>query len=189
MPGVLHTLRIHFRSKIDSFPPLPAFALASHYEWQEEQRILSSLTLGSNLFSEDSLEQLKSVSSHALVKLFDLHRRRRDILIESLQLKNPSGGTFTINDGVMFEQSNCRQPRLHLDTPRWDLFQYHLSREMEKKPDGSSIRERGFWKRPEFDRLWSAACSRCTGYETSLVNKLGLKDEIIRIIDALPKTI
>ncbi|KAL5513464.1 hypothetical protein ACEPAH_3863 [Sanghuangporus vaninii] len=194
MIGALQTMQFFFRRMIDSFPPLLSFAIASRYEWTEELRLTSIATLKLDLYSPQSVKELQFIPSGVLLKLMELHRERRNILVASLDLDlDDSCGVRSIGwSSVTLDRSSCMRPASHFTTPRWTVLKYRLSEEMERKPDGSSIREEAFWNRSEFDRIWETECSgycRSNGGTSRIMSKDKLKAQVIRVLDNLPKTV
>ncbi|KAL5531155.1 hypothetical protein ACEPAG_4031 [Sanghuangporus baumii] len=91
MAGALQTMQFFFRRMIDSLPPLLAFAIASRYEWTEELRLTSIATLKLDLYSPQSVKELQFIPSGVLLKLMELHRKRRNLLVTSLDLDDSQG--------------------------------------------------------------------------------------------------
>ncbi|KAL5492721.1 hypothetical protein ACEPAI_4168 [Sanghuangporus weigelae] len=192
MVGALQTMQFFFRRMIDCFPPLLAFAIASRYEWTEELRLTSIATLKLDLYSPQSVKELQFIPSGVLLKLMELHRKRRNLLVTSLDLDD-SRGVHSIGwSSVILDRSSCTMPSSHFTTPRWTVLKYRLSEEMERKPDGSSIREGAFWNRSEFYKIWEIECSgfcRSNGGTSRIMSKDKLKAQVIRVLDNLPETI
>ena len=194
MPVALQTMRFLSRIYVHTFPPLLAFALASRYDWTEELRLVSTATLKLDLYSAQSLNDLQFVPPRDLVKLMELHRKRRNILVECLGLKERAAGNHSIQwSSVTVDKSLCLRPATHFQTPRWAVLKYRISEEMEKKPDGSSIREDEFWDRSEFSRIWEIVCpDQCNRYNGGIMrimDKHKLKAQVIRVLDNLPNMI
>ncbi|OCB87706.1 hypothetical protein A7U60_g5232 [Sanghuangporus baumii] len=192
MIGALQTMQFFFRRMIDSFPPLLAFAVASRYEWTEELHLTSIATLKLDLYSPQSVKELQFIPSGVLLKLMELHRKRRNLLVASLDL-DESRGVHSIGwSSVTLDKSSCTRPSSHFTTPRWTVLKYRLSEEMERKPDGSSIRGDDFWNRSEFDKIWEIECSgfcRSNGGILRIMSKDKLKAQVLQVLDDLPKTI
>lgn len=58
--------------------PLRLYALAKHFEWDEEAKLASTQTLRLNLHDPSHAPALSRLSSKDLLPLYNLHRKRRD---------------------------------------------------------------------------------------------------------------
>ncbi|KAL5492720.1 hypothetical protein ACEPAI_4167 [Sanghuangporus weigelae] len=176
MPGVLQMMQLFLRTMIENVPPLLAFALASRYEWPEALRLISTATLKLDLYCPQSIKDLHFIPTHWLLKLMELHRNRRKLLVASLDWKS-SRETMT---PYSIAQSS------------WAVLKHRISEEMERKSDGSSIGEESFWLRAEFEDLWHMTCEECHetySDSTNVIDQHKLKTQVIRARDSLPKSI
>ncbi|KAL5531156.1 hypothetical protein ACEPAG_4032 [Sanghuangporus baumii] len=198
MPGVLQVMQLFLRTMIENVPPLLAFALAAHYEWPEELRLISTATLKLDLYCPQSIEDLHFIPTHWLLKLMELHRSRRKLLVASLDWKNSqvTMSPYSIaQSSVTLDCIYCNDISNHFSASQWGVLKLQISEEMERKSDGSSIREESFWLRAEFEDLWHMTCDECHETDetysdsTSVIDQHKLKTQVIRVLDSLPKTI
>ncbi|EJD00054.1 uncharacterized protein FOMMEDRAFT_148409 [Fomitiporia mediterranea MF3/22] len=191
MPVVLDSSRRHLRSMIDNHCPLSAFALASRYGWEDEQRLISTATLSQSLYIPESISLLQSVPSSGVLKLVQLHKSRRDILFESFNMTQAPGSHSIQWDVVMPQKGSycgsCRDLQAVFKPSSLAILQLYILQEMERLPNGSSIRLQKFWDKDDLKPAWNISCSSC-GRSRS-IDKQMLKDEVIRVLGELPKTI
>lgn len=194
MPGAQHILRMTFQLGVNCYPLIAGYVLASQLDWEKERQLFSfsNKTLGINLRSPESREQLRAINSLAVWDLIELHDRRRDLLVEALDLgKWPRPeGSFTVNwerirTHTDYRRGCCGTVSTCTQCPSWTALIYRLSEKMENISLATSLRDSGFWDREEFKLIWELTCCG----STKLISKEGLKNEVLRILDNLPKTV
>ncbi|KAJ3519946.1 hypothetical protein NM688_g9228 [Phlebia brevispora] len=81
MQGVISVMRLAIVSPtlLEKYP-IRIYGIACQYGWQDEAKVASSRTIGLNLLSREVLPELALMKGSDLMRLMDLHRRRRDAL-------------------------------------------------------------------------------------------------------------
>ena len=78
MPGPMSIVRLAVTSSPLADDPLRMYAICSRYEWEEEMRFFSNRSLTYNLHDPTHFDILQRLSGHSLLRLFGLHRSRRE---------------------------------------------------------------------------------------------------------------
>ncbi|KAF7790369.1 hypothetical protein EIP86_001324 [Pleurotus ostreatoroseus] len=157
--------------------PLRLFVLACRHGWDDEAKLASTSTLALNLHSPIHRRTLQKVSSIPLLALFDLHRRRREALRG--RLNEPP----FVSDGTEATCSHCGQAVAY---HTWRELKYVMVLEMDVRPLGDTICEKGLLTWPEAQACWDARCTSC---QRVLYDKKETLRVIRQCIDQLPKTI
>lgn len=186
MIGVLSTLRLVLQSVGKCYPTLPAYALAARYEWKDELRWLSTKSLSINLFSPEWMADIRGIPSDKLMELMCLHRERRDLMVASVKYNQTQRLSIRWADATS-DKKGC--PHFQTYVHRLTVLEHPILEEMERHPDGSTIRESKFWDRAEFKRIWSAKCKICGGVARPLIDKNKLRLQVMKILDELPNSI
>ncbi|THH08555.1 hypothetical protein EW145_g2633 [Phellinidium pouzarii] len=189
MPSVLQSLQLFLRATIRDHPPILAYALACRYSWTKEAELASTETLSHNIRTQDSMDQLKHASMEGAMQLIRFHFTRCDLLIAALDFTDTrhTRAPLVIEwPAIQSSRCKCVKPRSHLDMSLWTVLKYHILEKMEKSPDGAFLRNREFWDHSEFNRLWDFVCD-CS--RTPMLDKNNLREEILRVLENLPKTI
>jgi hypothetical protein len=197
-PGPLSILRLLVMTPPLLDQPFRLYAVACRFDWDEEARYASTQTLTYNLHSADVRPYLSRFSTNALLRLFDLHRRRRDMCVylfnglmlpvtliclsfRTLQKLNEppfvSGGLATCN--------NCNSV---IDYMSWRELKWRIVFEMDVRPLGDTVLEHGLSEWSEARACWQAKCQQ-TGCSRALYDKQETLRMVGQIIRELPKTI
>lgn len=84
-PGPISSVRYVFSAKhILERDPLRCYLLARHFGWDAESRLASTYTLALDLHSRVHAPTLDQLASVDLIRLLNLHRRRRDMFRDFL---------------------------------------------------------------------------------------------------------
>jgi hypothetical protein len=158
--------------------PFRLYALAVRFGWDFEAKIASQKTLEYNLYAPEIQSDLSHLPSAALLKLFALHRTRRDRLAK--YLNDPpfvAGGT-----------AQCGSCDATIDYYTWRELKYKITLEMDKRPLGDTIFNGGLEEWPESKACWTAKCPgpKC---DRALYDKKETSRVIRECLEALPKTI
>jgi len=81
--------------------PLRCYALAAHFNWNDEAKIASTYTLTLNLYDPSHSPVMDEMSSKDLLPLLNLHRKRRDMFRELLD----SPERFAAGNRYFFSQA------------------------------------------------------------------------------------
>jgi len=130
--------------------PVRVYAIACHYEFEEEARVASRSTLNVNLLDAKPVAELRYMTGYDYHRLLQLHRWRTDGLLqllpeipENLKCMQCNGSTFTMNDA-----------------PRWWTEWVKRAREeMRLRPTTDVIFGLDFL----FGVAQKAGCTRCPG--------------------------
>lgn len=78
MPGPISIIRLAVTSSPLADDPLRMYTICSRYEWEEELKFFSTRSLVFNLHDPSHSDVLQKLNSQALLRLFALHRSRRE---------------------------------------------------------------------------------------------------------------
>ncbi|EAU91566.2 hypothetical protein CC1G_02055 [Coprinopsis cinerea okayama7 len=177
MPGPMSIVRLGVKSSPLSDDPLRMYVICSRYGWESEMKYFSTRTLTYNLHDPTHFETLQSLSSTALLKLFALHRGRRESLRK--RLNDPpfvSGGAAV-----------CIQCQGRIEYQTWRELKYRIILEIDERPLGDTILP-GLAEWPEANACWQAVCPNITCHR-----RLYDKAESFRVIrdciERLPDTV
>lgn len=185
---------------IARYPAVHLYGIACELRFDNEAKRLSTETLKCSLYDAENQRLLEKVDSLAIVKLFQLHHRRKAILLNSLSdhvgeppydanIKAKYGGADT-KEGVMGLYSRILLqegllPR-HRATPayqeinkEWAYLKFEVARIMEERSDGSAFfeNEDAFFNNGTFAKLLDGR------------RKLNLSREFKRILGGMPKEV
>jgi len=180
MRGPLATARTMCIGPFFVESPLRLYAIAACYGWEKEAKLASKLSLGISIHDEDHASILERVPSAWLLRLFRLHRARRE-----------SFKKLILKDNVDFGITQCKGCNRHLAT-NWDPW-LQLARlmllEMDRCPAGGALLG-GEWKQ------WSEAkkylqTARCgSSYSDCSRDYADEIDSAVKVaIQSLPSTV
>lgn len=177
---------------------LRKYKVACKYGWETEASAASTEALQMNIISPESLAEMQEIDAANALKLIGLHRKRRDILVESLSLR----GKVTLeSDNVKIRWGNIKQhycvtlPDSIKCDSRWRAFLFSVSEEMERCSAGTTLRDPKFWTTPECEAIFRIAhqtrpaCWLCASDDRPIIVKERLISEVVRVLDNLPKAV
>ncbi|KAF7986335.1 hypothetical protein HWV62_35320 [Athelia sp. TMB] len=138
MVGPLGTIRGLILPGFNSKRPLEVYAIAAQYEWEEEAKVASMHTLALDIHDPVHAPALQSLPSSYLLRLFQLHRTRRDKFMQHV-----SGGGDRPLFGITACPLNCGEE--HKRNDALAVLMHEMVREMERRPDGHGLLS-GAWK-------------------------------------------
>jgi len=160
--------------------PLEIYILARRHGWKEEAKLAATATLSIDIGSPCYFNVLKNTDAESLMRLINLHRRRRRGLI--LALNEWASIPWCANSKVGLIGHVVQEKS-------WDYLLYRLADEMEKCSKADSLRSRAFWSRLDLKNEWytgiGPVCKKCRYYFNIDI----LMVVIIDILDRLPTTI
>jgi hypothetical protein len=167
MPGPITIIRSAITSPFVLEHPLWLYAIATQFDWEEEAKLASNLSLRLSIHDDSYDGILERMSSRALRKLYTLHRTR------SKQFE-------ALLDGASFSDWNktsCFLCHRTFDSRFWYVLKGDFVTEMERRPLGDTLME---MKITGWSRAQSATdikCQACgaTRYQgpSSLLLKVG----------------
>lgn len=178
MPGPLSIMRLMVMTPPLLEQPFRLYAIACRFGWEEEAKFASHKTLEYNLHSSELQPELQRLPSSALLKLFTLHRSRRDRLLKFLN--DPpfvAGGT-----------AQCGSCDATIDYHTWRELKYKITLEMDARPLGDTVINNGLEEWSESKSCWAAKCpgGKC---DRALYDRKETSRVIRECMDLLPKTI
>jgi hypothetical protein len=175
MRGPLLTIRSAITSPFFLEQPLRLYAIAARYEWEEEARLASKYSLRLSLHDNEHTKILDRIPTAYILRLFRLHRSRRD------EFK-----THVTRDNGCFGIQNC--PYCHQCVQNSALG--HLTNliiwEMDRHPAGNELLE-GRWK--EWPVYKGIACTEGGGTFSSLGYEARISADIKFCLQSLSSTI
>jgi len=158
--------------------PLRLFVVATRFDWEEEAKLASELTLTLAVQDEEYETVLERISSRHLLGLLKLHQRRKD---EFRRL---------INDHDRFNVGNTDPQYCNCggiqDNRFWRSLKSTMAAEMDRRPKGDTLLGSQFDEWPEAKACWAAKCDGCS---STLYNQAGTMRHIKACLDLLPTSI
>jgi hypothetical protein len=146
MPGVMSIIRILVMTPSLLDQPLRLYAVACRFGWEKEAQFASTETLSLDLHSEPYRASLQSLSTPALLNLFQLHRDRREALRTRLDDPPFVGGGTAV----------CVACGWQIDYHTWRELKYKIILEMDVRPLGDTVVNSGLLDWHEAKACWSA---------------------------------
>ncbi|KAI0028879.1 hypothetical protein K488DRAFT_89317 [Vararia minispora EC-137] len=182
MPGPHSIIRALAHTPPFLNEPLRLFAAACRYDWPDEARLASTLSLALDLADPLYRPDLLKLKTSALLALQDLHRARlagfrarlsQPPFLTDVQMADGSG-----------QRCRCGEP---FDYGAWRELKYAMERELERRPKGDTVRE-GLEEWHVAKVCWASRCRRsaCNNnvYDVSSTTR-AIRDAI----DSLPSAI
>lgn len=175
MPGPIATLRAIVLSPRFLEEPLRLYSIATRFEWEEEASVAVEKSLVLSIHDAQYETILERIPPKPLLKLLNLHRRRRD------EFRN------LINSPQRFSAGNL-DPSHHQcgtlrDNSSWRNLKARMITEMERRPMGDTLLGTTFTEWPEATACWTV---RCTGCEALSYERGTTLREIKVCLDLLP---
>ncbi|TDL26531.1 hypothetical protein BD410DRAFT_783579 [Rickenella mellea] len=165
------------------------YVLASQNGWEDVAKIASAETLKTNLYSSEYRDSLKRLDGNYLIRLVNLHRRRRRLFIDALDPNLDSEPKVVWRNVISSaESSPCHHFSRGFTLP-WTNLKHFVSEALDVQPVGDAIRERSFIDNPALKTLWDYQCHLRDCVPRFHFLKEKLHPELIRILDLLPSTI
>ncbi|KAJ7874741.1 hypothetical protein B0H14DRAFT_2717339 [Mycena olivaceomarginata] len=149
MPGPMSIMRLLVMTPPLLDHPFRLYTVACRYGWEEEARFASTQTLTRYLHDPDLRPRLGRLSTDALLNLFSLHHSRKEALRDRLN-KPP----FVASE----HSSNCGNCHAPIDYHTWRELKYRMIQEIEIRPLGDTIIDKGLVDWPEAKACWLAKC-------------------------------
>ncbi|KAJ7718000.1 hypothetical protein DFH07DRAFT_860700 [Mycena maculata] len=150
MPGPMSIMRLLVMTPPLLDQPFRLYTVSCRYGWDEEARFASTQTLTHHLHDPGLRPLLNRLSTDALLNLFQLHHSRREALRDRLN-KPP----FVASEN----SSNCGNCHAPIDYHTWRELKYRMIQEVEIRPLGDTILDKGLVDWPEAKACWLARCS------------------------------
>lgn len=175
MPGPITTLRAIASSPPLLNEPLGLYVIATRFGWREEITMAAERTLTLSIHDEQYELILERIPTKPLLKLLNLHRKRRD------------GFRSLINSPERFTAENI-DPTYHLcGEPRnnkvWRNLKSRMILEMERRPLGDTLLGTNLTEWPETKECWDTRCLACN---MPLYQRATTIDDIKACLDLLP---
>ncbi|KAK7057440.1 BTB domain-containing protein [Favolaschia claudopus] len=180
MPGPIGVIRLLVMTPPFLDSPFRLYTVACRYGWEEEARFASTQTLAHHLHDPQVRQGLRRLSTDALLDLISLHHSRKESLRDRLN-KPP----FVASENAASTCGNCNAP---LDYHTWRILKFRMIQEIEIRPLGDTILDKGLVDWPEAKACWLAKCPNrvCA---RSLYDQEPTMRIIKECIDELPRSI
>ena len=179
MPGPMSIVRSSIlRPSLLRSHPLQVHALACRSEWPDVAQATAIPCLSLDLMAPSTLAALRGISLSHYSRLLSLVRRRRDNFRQHLDSPDQFHGSNPNN--------TCRRCGTRVGDLTWKVLRMRLVEEIERCPDGSSIRGDGNGMRnwPEW-----VACVSASHCNVPLYNGDNTRVSIFRVLDSLPENL
>jgi len=148
MPGPMSIIRVLVMTPPLLDNPLRLYAVACRFGWEAEAQYASTETLTLDVHAEPHRAELQILSTAALLKLFQLHRDRREALRTRLDDPPFVGGGTAV----------CIACGWQIDYHTWRELKYKIILEMDVRPLGDTVVGSGLLEWHEAKACWSAKC-------------------------------
>ncbi|THH00913.1 hypothetical protein EW145_g7015 [Phellinidium pouzarii] len=149
MHGVIEyirTLLFHGTPALPATTPIGMYNLARKCGWDAEAKLASTRTLHIDLTSADAISDLEKVDSCGVLKLQELHRKRKTLLFDMITNPRPSVFQYTCD---------CHEALYLLNSNyKWILFLYHVSEKMKNPSYANILNDPSFWDEPECNEMF-----------------------------------
>ncbi|KAH8093895.1 hypothetical protein BXZ70DRAFT_369918 [Cristinia sonorae] len=177
MPGPLSLVRALISTSPFTSDPLRLYTLCCRYGWTSEAQSASTQSLTLNIHSPTHRPTLLKLSTTALLNLVDLHYARRDTL--RTRLNEPP----FVNDD---SEASCSHCGVLVKYHTWRELKFVICSEMDVRPMGDTVLEKGLNEWPAAKACWSAKCKSC---DRVLYDKEQTLRAIRQVIDKLPSKV
>jgi hypothetical protein len=196
MPGPISIIRLAVTSSPLADDPLRMYTICSRYEWEEELKFFSTRSLAFNLHDPSYSDVLQRLNSRALLRLFALHRSRRERYVNGLPFRGFHDlmqpvvrlrGLLNEPPFVTGGPAVCIQCQARIEYQTWRELKYRIILEIDERPLGDTIGH-GLNMWPEAIACWQAQCpnGQC---QRRLYDKSESIRAIQQRIDELPLTV
>ncbi|THH28623.1 hypothetical protein EUX98_g5567 [Antrodiella citrinella] len=152
MPGPPSIIRVLLSTSPFLSDPLRLYSLCCRYGWNPEAQSASTLTLTLNLHTPAHRPTLLKLTTPALLNLVELHHARRDSL--RTRLNEPP---FVNDTG----EASCSHCGMVVKYHTWRELKYAIVSEMDARPMGDTVLEKGLDELPAAKACWDAKCKSC----------------------------
>lgn len=97
MPGPIATMAVNLTTSVFIQKPLKLYAVAARYGLEDVAKYASKLTLSLSIYDEEHIRVLERVPTTYVLRLFRLHRKRRDEFQKLVNLNKTLGVTTCLN--------------------------------------------------------------------------------------------
>jgi len=177
MPGPPSIIRILLSTAPFRSDPLRLYSLCCRYGWSPEAQSASTLTLTLNLHAPIHRPTLLKLTTPALLNLVELHHTRRDSL--RTRLNEPP---FVNDTG----EASCSHCGMVVKYHTWRELKYAIVSEMDTRPMGDTVLDKGLDDWPAAKACWDAKCKGC---DKVLYDKKETLRAIRQCMEKLPKEI
>lgn len=168
----IETLRRHLVSpSYLQESPLRIYAIACRFDLDEEARIASRFTLRTNILDAELSDDLKHITAYSYHRLLNLHRRRAQAALGTLQLETD----------VKCMQCSASHYGALCPPRWWSDFERRARDELAIRPTSEVIFSMEF-----LSKSANTGCQRCPG---SIFDSYAFLQRLRKKIDELPSTI
>ena len=182
MPAAIATMRLALFSPLRAVSPVRLYGIACRMSWEKEAKYASTRTLTLDLLAPATMSELVAVEPRHRESLVALHRRRKDMFLESLE----NNTLFSANLlTTKCRLGTCQSTIVH---GAWFAFKYAVVKRVERcgvPPPGQGFGST-FYQLPEVQKLHQA---RCPGCSRELYNATVVLKNVEEIVKALPDSI
>ncbi|TDL26638.1 hypothetical protein BD410DRAFT_783730 [Rickenella mellea] len=171
---VNHYVRLLTKTEPFLSRPLEVYALACTFGWDEDTHKLSLQTLNVDLSSPAYVDVLKSMDSASLHKILQLRWEIKGEVLKVVQ-------KFEDADISEMWGCGCSEAGDLVSTDDYEFFENFIRSELDKYPDGSSLRCQRFWY-DGLERLWDIKCHQC---DKPVLERRGVETAVISALDQI----
>jgi hypothetical protein len=154
MPGPLAAARTTFMWPFSAEQPLRLYAVAARYGWEEEAKLASKHSLTLSIHDKEHDSVLERVPSAWLLRLFRLHRERREAFGRKI-IKNDKAFNIICGDFIDVDEFAKKDMEPWLNLARLMLW------EIDRCPAGGVLLNGGWMKWPEADKCLQKSDYSC----------------------------
>jgi hypothetical protein len=152
--GILSIIRMIADTTLFHNRPLRMYAMADCMDWQEHAQTAATLSLTLSIHDETHLPFLQRVQGHGLIRLFNLHDRRKSAFRRGLaSIARPAE-----KEGLKLRRCQAGDSKR-----KWLVLQMRMIAEIEQRPLGDTVLEDKFMASSEAQECWMR-CGSCCEY-------------------------
>ena len=154
MVGPISMIRFMLISPRFLAEPLKLYVMAIRFDWPEEAKLAAEQSLILSIHDTKYVPLLEQIPSRPLLKLLDLHRKRKD------------GFRNLIDEPSRFNTGNpdpayCRACGNIVDNSPWRRLKSVMISQMDMRPMGDTLIGTVLEERQEARACWEAKCKPC----------------------------
>ncbi|KAK0462132.1 hypothetical protein IW261DRAFT_1348480, partial [Armillaria novae-zelandiae] len=149
--------------------PLRVYVIATRFGWDEEAELASRHTLELSLHEEQHQGELRRIPTHALVRLFKFHRKRRDAFRAGMA-----------GEGAERRCGGCGEA---VAGAGWAALVWRMFWEMDAQPSGEGVCSLHVEEWEEMERCFG---ERCVGCGRAVYERLEVLERVRKCLDGLP---
>ena len=179
MAGPISMMRFILISPRFLAEPLRLYVMAIRFDWPEEAKLAAEQSLALSIHDTKYVPLLEQIPSRPLLKLLDLHRKRKDVFRNLIDEPD----RFIIGNA---DPAYCSECSNIVDNSPWRRLKSIMISGMDMRPMGDTLIGTVLEERPEASACWEAKCKQCSKFTYARTLTL---QSLSNCLDLLPTSI